>query len=111
MARKSFALELGSVDNPDDEEGDSLTENVVMVSDEAKELAKGLPSPHASDLRAKLRKRTQMNFPRIPVFIKEEFDAAAKKNKMMKVEFLYHCLRVGGGLDIPPYDQLDLRKT
>ena len=82
-----------------------------QASDEARAIAKSLPSPHKSDLREKLRDRVQMNFPRVPVFIKDQFDAAAERAGMTKVEFLYHCLRDAGGLDIPPYDQMDLRKT
>ena len=81
------------------------------ISPEAMEIADALPSPYHSELRAKLRDRTQMNFPRVPRFVVEQFHAAAKARKMTKVEFLYHCLREGGEIEIPPYDQMDLRKT
>ncbi|HJO55519.1 MAG TPA: hypothetical protein QF423_02510 [Candidatus Scalindua sp.] len=82
-----------------------------QVTEEAMAIAKGLPSPHRSSLREELRNRVQMNFPRVPVFVKDQFTAAALAAGMTKVEFFYYCLREGGGLDIPPYDQMDLRKT
>jgi len=101
-------LDLGSIRDP---ENPHETADHREISPEAVELANALPSPYHSELRAKLRKRTQMNFPRVPEFVKDQFDRAAKARKMTKIEFFYHCLREGGGLEIPPYDQMDLRKT
>ncbi len=81
------------------------------LSEESTAIARGLPSPHKSSLRDKLRNRAQMNFPRVPVFVRDQFSTAALAAGMTKIEFFYHCLREGGGLDIPPYKQMDLRKT
>ncbi|MCZ4283096.1 hypothetical protein O4H49_20090 [Kiloniella laminariae] len=74
-----------------------------------KKQAKSLPSPHREDLRGKLREKTQLNFPRIPVFLKTMFQEAAREAEMKDIEFLYHLMR-RHGLDVPPYDQMDLRK-
>ena len=70
-----------------------------------------LPSLHKADLRSKLGGRVQMNFLRTPHFIKEQFEVEAEKRNMTHIKFLYFCLHKGGGLDILPYDQMDLRRT
>lgn len=71
--------------------------------------AQGKPSPYTSDLRAKLRQKTQLNFGGIPLFIRDEFERLAKANRMGLREYLYHLLREQGA-SIPPYQELDGRK-
>ena len=56
-----------------------------QVTEEAMAIAKGLPSPHRSSLREELRNRVQMNFPRVPVFVKDQFTAAALAAGMTKL--------------------------
>ena len=84
---------------------------VKKASTRVKAMADALPSPHKADLRSKLRDRVQMNFPTTPRFIKEQFEVEAAKRNMTHIEFLYFCLRERGGLEIPPYDQMNLRRT
>lgn len=79
------------------------------VSSEVSEAAKGLPSPHRDDLRAKLRDRVQFNFSHMPRYLKEMFQEAAAAKGMKDIEYLYYLMRQDG-LDVPPYKQMDLRK-
>lgn len=76
---------------------------------EAKRVGASKPSPYQSDLREKLRKKTQFSLGFVPTFICEEFDRLADKEGMNKREYLYHLLR-NAGADIPPYEQMDGRK-
>lgn len=69
----------------------------------------GKPSPFQSDLRAKLRQKTQLNFSQIPTFIADAFNQQCKAAGMNKKEYLYHLLRKEGA-DIPPYEEMDGRK-
>ncbi|GAK46630.1 conserved protein [Tepidicaulis marinus] len=74
----------------------------------AGELARGLPSPSRESLRDKLRHRTQLNFNRVPVFVRDAFNERAEALGMSKIEYFYHLLRKDG-VDIPPYEQMDRR--
>ena len=114
MAKLTF--NLPSVDAPEEAEQKAIPKSsprapTKKTSSSVKAMADALPSPHKADLRSKLRDRVQMNFPRTPRFIKLQFENEAAKRNMTHIEFLYFCLREGGGLEIPPYDQMDLRRT
>jgi len=67
------------------------------------------PSPYETDLRAKLRDKTQFNVGMIPVFIADIFAEQASKAGMNKREYFYHLLREQGG-NIPAYEDMDGRK-
>ena len=75
----------------------------------AREAGEAKPSHYEAELRAKLRKKTQLNFGGIPRFIRDEFERLADANGMNMREYLYHLLRKEGA-EIPPYDQMDGRK-
>ena len=75
----------------------------------AEAAGQGKPSPYQADLRAKLRKKTQMNFASVPEFVEQEFERLRNEAGMNKREFFYHLLRERGA-DIPPYDEMDGRK-
>lgn len=70
---------------------------------------RGKPSPYLSDLRERLRDKTQLNFGGVPRFIREEFERLADQNHMGLREYFYHLLRQQGA-DIPPYEDMDGRK-
>lgn len=86
-----------------------LEMNIQALKAQAEAAAIGKPSPYQSDLRAKLRDKTQFNFSQIPTFIVKEFEALQKAAGMNKKEYLYHLLRKEGA-DIPPYEEMDGRK-
>lgn len=95
-----LAINLCSAETPRNDD--------LKLTKAIEEFTTGLPSPGEADLRAKLRKRTQMNFAHIPEFVKAEFDAKAKELGMNKVEYLYHVLRLAGHA-IPAYELMDRR--
>ena len=74
------------------------------------QLAEGLPSPsQAKALALKNAPRVQFSFTNFPEPIKEAFGNEAEKRGMNKKEFLFYCLRAGG-MDIPPYEEIDGRR-
>lgn len=82
----------------------------VTEAETLRKMAVGLPSHSRAEAQAlKIAPRTQFSFTNFPVPIKEAFDDEAKKRGMGKKEFLFHCLRAGG-VDIPPYDEIDGRR-
>lgn len=85
------------------------TTPVAETAAVSKKASEGKPSPFASDLKAKLRDKTQFSFGHMPRFIVEIFEAQANKAGMNRREYLYSLLRDKGG-NIPPYEQMDGRK-
>ena len=86
------------------------TKNYSELKKQAAANARGLPSSHSADLRAKLRDKAQMNF-NLPRFVKEEFERIMKEEGYGPREhkkFLLALLREKGA-DIPPDNQMDLR--
>lgn len=76
------------------------------------QLAAERPSPYETELRAKLRDKTQFNFGPVPTFIVDIFyEEMEKSGCSTKKEFLYELLRNRGREeDIPPYEKMDGRK-
>lgn len=94
----------------DEKGGDQPTVEEVSENETLRKMAVGLPSHGRAEAQAlKNAPRTQFSFTNFPVPIKEAFADEAKKRGMGKKEFLFHCLRAGG-VDIPPYDEIDGRR-
>lgn len=75
----------------------------------AREAGESKPSHYQANLRAKLRKKVQLNFGGIPQFVRDDFARLAEANGMNMRQYLYHLLRKEGA-NIPPYDEMDGRK-
>ena len=92
-----------------DPQHDPRNPSKEVAESPAKRAGESLVSPYQTDLRAKLRDKTQMNFGQMPKFIVRIFEQQAKKAKMNRREYFYHLLREQGG-DIPAYKDMDGRK-
>ncbi|MCB0627569.1 MAG: hypothetical protein KDC43_27510 [Saprospiraceae bacterium] len=78
-------------------------------TEKVRALASGRPSVHKAKIQGyRDADRVQFAFSNMPKPIKEMFDAEAYRRGMSKKEFLFHCLRAGG-LDIPPFSEIDAR--
>ncbi len=102
---KLNALDLTGI-TPDSSEKANSVDEAVKIAQQA---SSNKPSAFESDLKAKIRDKSQFSFGHMPKFIIQIFDKQAKKAGMNRREYLYHLLREKGG-DIPPYSQMDGRK-
>lgn len=108
MGKISVVLDEDEKDiaHSNDDEADSVIEDLGKL----RQMAAGLPSMSKSKAHFfKSAPRVTWTFTAIPKPIKEMAVAEAERRGMTLKAFFLHCLREGGGLDIPPYEDLDAR--